>query len=236
LRNLQAELKSLKSQKVPAETSGQNAPVTIETSQPFGVSGTDGGDNISSREQRISQEERYPSALFVGEAACATFGNRLLQFLRGDEGIQQSQPEKYFTDRSLLRQSNIDFELPNRTYGKLLVRTYLRFMGADFHFILRKQFLDKLDETYKLDVALLDPLWLCRLFAMFALGELYSTRMNKTTAIPGTSFFLTAISFLQDLYEEPTIEYVEALVLLVSNPISCGANADKRNSHFIPRL
>lgn len=77
--------------------------------------------------------------------------------------------------------------------------------------------MERLEETYKLEV-LNDPIWLCRLFTVFALGEIYTVRSTKPrgNGVPGISFFLKALDFFQDLYEEPTVEYIETLLLLVS--------------------
>lgn len=82
---------------------------------------------------------------------------------------------------------------------------------------MRKSFLEKLDETYKLET-LDDPVWLCRLFTVFALGELYSTRPTSSKhgpGVPGTGFFLRAMGLFQDMHEEPSISYIETLLLLV---------------------
>ncbi len=73
-----------------------------------------------------------------------------------------------------------------------------------------------------------DPIWLCRLFVVFALGELYSERATRTKGgrgVPGTAFFLQAMSILQDLHEEPTIPYIETLLLIVSCPWSSTASS-----------
>jgi proline utilization trans-activator len=78
--------------------------------------------------------------------------------------------------------------------------------------------LDRLDLTYKLSIDD-DHVWLCRLFAVFALGELYSqdAKSDVEGEIPGTGYFRTAMSLFQDLYEEPTISYIETLLVIVSN-------------------
>jgi proline utilization trans-activator len=82
-----------------------------------------------------------------------------------------------------------------------------------------------------------DRVWLCRLLAVFALGETYITTptpeiylspdlsqeacldhrdMAKTTTTPGTEFFEQALMLLKIPFEEPTIEHIEALNLIVS--------------------
>jgi proline utilization trans-activator len=57
------------------------------------------------------------------------------------------------------------------------------------------------------------------MFVVFALGDLYSERASRTKngrGVPGTAFFLRAMALLQDLHEEPTIPYIETLLLIVS--------------------
>jgi hypothetical protein len=57
------------------------------------------------------------------------------------------------------------------------------------------------------------------MFVVFALGDLYSERTSRTKngrGVPGTAFFLRAMTLLQDLHEEPTIPYIETLLLIVS--------------------
>lgn len=82
-----------------------------------------------------------------------------------------------------------------------------------------------------------DRLWLCRLLVVFAQGETYnsepvpeihlgdgatpdtSTNNNKQAIMqsaPGTEFFEQALSLLNVRYEDPSIEQVEALNLVVS--------------------
>jgi proline utilization trans-activator len=82
-----------------------------------------------------------------------------------------------------------------------------------------------------------DRVWLCRLLVVFALGETYTTTptpeiylspdrsqeacldhgdTTKTTTTPGTEFFEQALMLLKIPFEEPTIEHIEALNLIVS--------------------
>ena len=54
---------------------------------------------------------------------------------------------------------------------------------------------------------------------MFALGELYSQGASKTKSghsVPGTAYFIKAMNLFEDLYEEPTIDYIETLLVIVS--------------------
>lgn len=67
-----------------------------------------------------------------------------------------------------------------------------------------------------------DNVWLCRLYAVFALGELYSqgASASKSGRVPGTGYFMKAMDLFEDLYEEPTIEYIETLLVIVSSSLT----------------
>lgn len=114
------------------------------------------------------------------------------------------------------------YRLPERIHATLLVRVALRFIGQDYHFFLHHDFLQQLEKAYKTkDTQGYDAVWACKFFVVLALGELYSTTTPAAGhvpghSVPGTSYFLTAVSLLQDLYEEPTTAQVETLLLFVS--------------------
>lgn len=158
--------------------------------------------------------------VYIGEAACTAFGTRLRQFLNGNEPVAPLPRSAYVKHRALLRMADPapEFRLPNRAYAHLLIKVALRFIGNDYHLMLRKTTLEKLDALYR-DQCFDDPVLLCRLFAIFAIGELYTNRKVSSSSngpeVPGTGFFLQAMSLFQDLHEEATVSYIEILVLLV---------------------
>jgi proline utilization trans-activator len=57
---------------------------------------------------------------------------------------------------------------------------------------------------------------------VFALGELYRqhARPKHEQGVPGCAYFESAMELFEDLYEEPTIEYIEAILLIVSSLLS----------------
>ena len=59
----------------------------------------------------------------------------------------------------------------------------------------------------------------CKFFALFAFGEVYSTKTKTTDnqAIPGLAYFIAASKMLQVLPERATVQDVENLVLLVTH-------------------
>ncbi|KAF4539541.1 C6 transcription factor [Lasiodiplodia theobromae] len=173
-------------------------------------------------EEHVQQQRPAPfdrasgKPLYIGGAACTAFGTRLRFYVKGNDMVPQPRRMVCYKHRGLLRIANTEFQLPNKTYARMLVQVVLRFIGSDYHLIQRKSFLRRMDETYTAQTHD-DPVFLCRLFVVFALGELYSKKTavagNRRT-VPGTAFFLQAMSLFQDLHEEADVDYIETLLIM----------------------
>jgi hypothetical protein len=75
--------------------------------------------------------------------------------------------------------------------------------------------LDILDRSIQ-NPAQCDAISTCKLFAMFALGEAYSARAAFPGAkFPGIDYFNIATHLLRVISEEPKIECVEVMAMLV---------------------
>lgn len=74
--------------------------------------------------------------------------------------------------------------------------------------------LDRLSDGHARDHATLAVM--AKMWALFALGELYSTRcIQRDDAFPGLSAFSYASQVLRVVSERPVLDVVEALLLLV---------------------
>lgn len=156
--------------------------------------------------------------IYIGEAACTAFGTRLRQFLGGSEPVAPLPRSNYVKDKAFARMSPTEIELPTKTYAQLLIKVALRFLGNDYHLMLVKTTLSRLDGLYRGE-SFDDPVFLCKLFAIFAMGEMYSNQRaastKDSTVIPGTKYFIQAITLFQDLHEEATVQYIETLLIMV---------------------
>jgi proline utilization trans-activator len=169
--------------------------------------------------------------VFIGGASCAAFATRLQAHVSGESSPSNGRPPcliRVFKhprlQRALVDNVGIkNVELPPRAYAMMLVQIVLRFVGNDYHLVRRKDFFRRLERLYDehaLGKGGADAIFLCRAFVVFALGELYlkRTSVNEGGArvVPGTAFFLQATALFRELYEEPDVEYIETLSLMVS--------------------
>lgn len=85
--------------------------------------------------------------------------------------------------------------------------------------MLRKTIIEKVDTLYR-ERRFEDNVFLCRLFALFAMGEMYTNRRmptEKQPQIPGAGYFMQAISLLRGVQEEVSLSYIETLLVIVSS-------------------
>ncbi|OQV07972.1 Fungal specific transcription factor domain-containing protein [Cladophialophora immunda] len=158
---------------------------------------------------------------YIGEASCTSFGTRLYQYLDRSAPPAPIPPARLVSDKTLFQNIFTEYKLPERAHAHLLIRVAIRLVGLDYHLMMRKHILDQLDSLYKGHLSVeQDPLLACRLFTIFALGELYTNRAKEDQRIenapnvPGLGFFLQAMSLFQEIREEATMSYIEALLLI----------------------
>ncbi|OGM43802.1 hypothetical protein ABOM_007583 [Aspergillus bombycis] len=165
--------------------------------------------------ERTRDKQTEPG--FTGEASCIAFGDRLLQCIKKDPTPSSATLSHYHptTTANQILDDN-EYTLPDRAQAKLLINVAWRFIGNDHHLFLKVSFMREVEAVYQ---KALKPtaLWLCKLLALLALGELYTNRrkFNDTQRIPGTNYYLQALNMLHDTYEEAGLLHVEVLILVV---------------------
>lgn len=131
-------------------------------------------------------------------------------------------------------------KLPPYSYALYLLNQFETFIGSDYHWYHRQNFHDKMETTYNSPhKQSVDKAWLCCFSVVLALGESYTCRVapsfiidetaasNSNTQIsqdagqavapPGIELFKQGLLLLKPSYEEPTIEQIEALNLIVGH-------------------
>ncbi|KAJ5985323.1 hypothetical protein N7522_012519 [Penicillium canescens] len=86
---------------------------------------------------------------------------------------------------------------------------------STFHFVLKKDTMDMLHSVYQ-SQDFENPSIKCKFFALFALGQVYSTPYGSSDApyVPGSDYFAKALSLIQVIPERPNMVHIESLLLL----------------------
>ncbi|PVH70848.1 fungal-specific transcription factor [Cadophora sp. DSE1049] len=167
---------------------------------------------------------------YIGEVACTAFATRFRQSLALYSGSTHHIPRiHYVQDEDLLSIPN-EATWPSKSQAQLLLKVALVNINRGFHVVLLKPTMAKFDEIYQ-DINLRDMLVSCKFFALFALGEVYSSRARETSGgnFPGLSYFIRACSLIPILPERTTLEHIEILILLSF----FSYNLNRRNSAYL---
>ncbi|KAL2864051.1 Zn(II)2Cys6 transcription factor [Aspergillus lucknowensis] len=166
-----------------------------------------------------SVHERSSEPGFIGEASCAAFSNRLLSCLDDTYTPSTAGLSNYYRlstrDRLSMPQGA---QLPERMHVKLLLNVARRFIGNYHPLFLEVTFMREVDAVYRREM-IPSMLWLCKFYALMALGEIYTNRrgIGDNNRVPGTNYYVRAVNLLQenqDYSEEPSLMLVEVLTLL----------------------
>jgi proline utilization trans-activator len=227
LKKLEADsrrLKSLTAETEPTIGEHANAPAHNDGGEYHAPSLPTEESNLFNplfdKQQERPLHERSSEPGFIGEASCAAFSNRLLSCLDSKclpltAGLSNYHRLDDYEHTSA--DQNADF--PERMHVKLLLNVARRFIGNYHPLFLEVSFMREIDAVYRRDVVP-STLWLCKFYALMALGEIYTHRrgVGDNNRVPGTNYYVRAVNLLQkdqDAYEEPSLMQVEVLTLLV---------------------
>lgn len=222
LKRLEADNKRLRSKAVESERpSIQGNSIGDDYSAPSLPSEESNLFNpLFDRQQERPVHERSSEPGFIGEASCAAFSNRLLSCLDSTcEPLTAGLSNYHRLDKQSLTADDLGPAFPERMHVKLLLNVARRFIGNYHPLFLEVSFMKEIDAVYRGDVSP-STLWLCKFYALMALGEIYTHRrgVGDNNNVPGTNYFTRAVNLLQkdqDAYEEPSLMQVEVLTLLV---------------------
>ncbi|KAH0235450.1 putative fungal-specific transcription factor, partial [Aureobasidium melanogenum] len=126
------------------------------------------------------------SPIFIGEAACTAFSSRLRQLLLHTQAEIHMPRITYVQDGQILQAADENAPWPSRPQAYLLVESVLATMQE------------------------------CKLFALFALAQVYSPRLAESqhAVFPGLPYFARARALLPVLPERATADHVEVLICI----------------------
>lgn len=159
----------------------------------------------------------HESPIFIGEAACTAFSSRLRQLLLHTQDEVHIARTLYVQDGQILQAANENAPWPSRPQAYLLVESVIATVGQCYHLSSLSGVKSILEKAYT-DRTALNQMQECKLFALFALAQVYSPRLAESqhAVFPGLPYFAKARELLPVLPERATADHVEVLICLVS--------------------
>ncbi|KAF5604817.1 positive activator of transcription [Fusarium pseudocircinatum] len=151
--------------------------------------------------------------VLIGEASDAAFATRFRQAI-SEPGHSHIPRVNYAPDERLLALSDQDCPWPIPSRARLLVNVALKYVSRTYYIVRKSQILEGLEQTI-LNPHSADSLLRSKLWVLFAIGEMYSTRTAaKDRNFPGMAYFARATRILRIISERPRIDAIEIRLLL----------------------
>ncbi|KAM0490622.1 hypothetical protein ACHAP8_011392 [Fusarium lateritium] len=151
--------------------------------------------------------------VLIGEASDAAFATRFRQAI-SEPGHSHIPRVNYAPDETLLVLSDEDCPWPIPSRARLLVNVALKYVSRSYYIVRKSQILEGLEQTI-LNPHSTDSLLKSKLWVLFAIGEMYSTRTAaKDRNFPGMAYFARATRILRIISERPRIDAIEIRLLL----------------------
>jgi hypothetical protein len=132
-------------------------------------------------------------------------------------------------DDYLLLPSQAPFNWPSPARARFLVKVALSTVCQYYHIVRKSQVTRILEDAIK-NNGNGNRVVICKLLALFALGEVYSAKHASMDAVfPGLAYFAQARRMISIPAERPQMDTIEVTLLLV-----CGTKNMKRNSSLMP--
>ncbi|TIA44811.1 putative fungal-specific transcription factor [Aureobasidium pullulans] len=153
------------------------------------------------------------SPIFIGEAACTAFSSRLRQLLLHTQAEIHIARTHYVQDSQIVQAADENAPWPSRPQAYLLVESVIATVGQCYHISSLSSVRAILEKAYT-DRASLSQMKQCKLFALFALAQVYSPRLaeSQDSHFPGLPYFAKARALLPVLPERATADHVEILI------------------------
>ncbi|KAL7622910.1 hypothetical protein AAE478_006589 [Parahypoxylon ruwenzoriense] len=230
---LRKEIESLKRQSAQQQQQQQEERSNISSSPVYSPSpGHPGGwllTDGSNEDQAVDpipmphsgpwfdNSNAFHTPILIGEAADAAFATRFRQVVSCPDEPQPTHLLRlnYATNEALMTLAcSSDVAWPSPSRARLLVRASLKHVNRCYYIVDRAAVLDGVDQI-ALDPVWGGPLLRCKFWALFAIGELSTTRSRTVTQnYPGLGYFAQASKMLGYLDERPGKDTVEILLLL----------------------
>ncbi|KAF9878591.1 C6 transcription factor [Colletotrichum karsti] len=158
----------------------------------------------------------FRTPILIGEVADAAFTTRFRQVITDPNSPQPKHILRlnYAPDRELMSLVKSDITWPTPSRSRFLVEVALKYVSRRYHVVRRSSIMENLEQSIH------NPSWgdlmlRSKLWALFAIGELYSTRsIPSEKDFPGMPYFAKASRILGVLDERPGTDSIEIMLLI----------------------
>jgi proline utilization trans-activator len=152
----------------------------------------------------------------INDATDTAFATRFRQVLLDPQDVEYKYIPRidYAADELVMTLADAPCPWPTPSRARFLVEVALRFVNRCFHIVRRSTILDSLE------LSLSNRNWRdltlkCKLWALFGIGELYSSRsLPPDGQFPGLPYFTKALRMLCYMSERPTLDLLEIRLLM----------------------
>lgn len=157
--------------------------------------------------------------ILVGEASDAAFATRIRQELLGKTQCHYPRTQNV-RDETLCSLWHSENAWPTPSRARFLLKVVFSTVCRRYYLTRKSTTLRLLEQAISAP-AQCDTLSICKLHALFALGEAYSTRICQSgNEFPGIMYYASATRILGVFSEQPRIDCVEVMLSLVSHVLN----------------
>ncbi|KXJ90253.1 fungal-specific transcription factor domain-domain-containing protein [Microdochium bolleyi] len=169
----------------------------------------------------------------IGEAADTAFATRLRQAM-AENNLKHMPRVNYVSDERLTALADGTCPWPSMPRARLYIRFAMDTVGSVYHIVRRSEIYGGLKQHYQ-NLPTTDTAYGYKLWALFALGEVYSCRTPASSPdnFPGLGYFSQACRILRQFRERPQFDDIEVLLLL--SLYSMITNR-RYNAHFLASM
>ncbi|KAI6782178.1 uncharacterized protein J7T54_002415 [Emericellopsis cladophorae] len=218
------ENKRLKHQLTPPETGGTLGATEDDNGQPPSrIAGQQSLETVADPARTDNMDVRpwfintsvTDTPILMAAVADSAFATRFRQVISDAQMPQHKHLPRvnYAPDRQLIALGDADIKWPGPSRSRFLVDVALKPLSRSYHIVRRSIVLDNLERSIQ-DLSWGDSFQRGKLWALFAVGELYSARSASDKAFPGMAYFAKALRVIGRSHERPNVEAIETRLIL----------------------
>jgi len=162
----------------------------------------------------VDQQARFVThsgnQVYIGEANCTSFSSRLRQVVLSTTDETYVIRTHFIEDSTILEACNSVTPLPPRPVASMLMESAFNTIGQCFHLTRKSIARRNLDRAYQCLILEVD---MCIIYALLALGEVFSPGWGNTSTFPGLRYWANVRKMMRVIPERPSIEHVEVSVM-----------------------